>query len=151
MIQLCILKKRFYDETIKQDIDKSIELLIKSSTEFKHAFNLLCVVLIKTFGFDIEKIKNEIDKRVGKSNELYSKIIAMVNLLIYSGESIVNYLYEEYRNKDFLYDVLFDYICTSDLLKENTEQKEKNPHLKDISEDFYEGFGYDLIRRNSNS
>ena len=54
-----------------------------------------------------------------------------------------------YRNKDFLYDVLHQPICSSDLLKENTDEKEKNPNLKNISEGFYEGFGYYLINIDS--
>ena len=62
----------------------------------------------------------------------------------------VDYIYETYKNKDFLYNVLFDHICSSDLHKEKTEKK-RDPNLKDISEDFYEGFGYDLINHNSKS
>ena len=76
---------------------------------------------------------------------------SMIDLLICSGEIFVDHLYETYRNKDFLYDVLLKCICSSDLLKENTEEKEKNPNLKDISKDFYEGFGNDLINRDSKS
>ena len=139
-----------YEETIKRDTDKSIELLIKSSNEFEHSFNLLCIVLIKTFGFNIEKIKHEIDKRLEKTNELYEIISTITNLLINLGEFYVDYLYEIYRNKDFLYDVLCQEICSSDLHEENTE-KERDPNLEDISKDFYEGFGYDLINSNSSS
>ena len=50
-----------------------------------------------------------------------------------------------------MYDVIFQSVCSSDLMKENSEQKEKNPNLKDISKDFYEGFGYDLINSDSSS
>ena len=89
-----------------------------------------------------------IDKWVEKATELYLKITTKVKKLLYSGKPTVNYLYGTYKNKDFLYDVLFNYVCSSDLLKEN---KAKNPHLKDISEHIYEGFGYDLIRNKSNS
>ena len=115
-----------------------------------HSFILLCVVLIKTFGFDIEKNRTEIDKRIEKTNKLYLNISEMINILIVLGELYVIGLYESYRNTDFLYDAIFYPICSSDLLKENTEQKEKDPNLKDISEDFFDGFGYDLINTNSN-
>ena len=136
-----------YEEMIKQDIDRSIELLIKSSNEFEYSFNLLCIILIKRYGFKIERIQHEIDKQIEKTNEIHAKVSAKINLLINLGELYVDSLYETYRNKDFLYDVLHLPICSSDLLKKN----KKNPNLKDISKDFYEGVGYDLINRDSKS
>ena len=135
----------FYEETIKRDIDKSIELLIKSSNEFEYSLNLLCIVLIKRFGFNFELVKYEIDKRIEKTNKLYETISTKTNFIINLGKQNVDSLYETYKNKDFLYDVLYHPICTSDLIKEISEKTEKNPNLKIITKDFYEGFGDDLI------
>ena len=65
-----------------------------------------------------------------------------------SGKFYVDYLYEKYKNKDFLYDVFHQHICSTDLHKEKEKKKSKFEY---ISECFYEYFGYDLICSNSKS
>ena len=52
-----------YDEKTEEFIDKSIELLINSIiNNFYPSEKLLCLLLIKKYGFDIEKIINCVSK-----------------------------------------------------------------------------------------
>ena len=104
-----------YDETIKRDINKSIELLIKSSNKFQYSFNLLCIALIKQFGFNIEIIKQEILKIKNVTEDILAEInhhIASISLI---GELNFEILYESYRNKDFVYNFLLVPIFSYDL------------------------------------
>lgn len=64
-----------YEDSIKVDINKLFEMLIKSSDQFQHSLVLLSLILIKQFGFDIQTLKNEIEKKTEGKNDLSKKII----------------------------------------------------------------------------
>ena len=63
-----------YSEGIKKDINKTIDLLIRSAKQFKHSLILLCLVLIKQCDFKIQKIKQEIESHIEKESNLFTKI-----------------------------------------------------------------------------
>ncbi|KAK8887833.1 hypothetical protein M9Y10_038890 [Tritrichomonas musculus] len=134
-----------YDETIKEGINKSIELLIKSSDQFKLSKILLCILLVKQFGFNIDIIKEKIEERTEGQKNFSNQIIEQICHLNLFDELTFEIMYESYRNKDFLYSSTFRIIESSDLLKPKEKDIiHKYPNAKDISSLFYEGFGEDL-------
>ncbi|KAK8899318.1 hypothetical protein M9Y10_001631 [Tritrichomonas musculus] len=134
-----------YDETIKQDINKSIELLIKSSHEFGHSLILLCIAFVHYFGFNFEKVEHETVKYLGLNNNLLSSISKKMVELKLNDKKTFYYLHESYRKKDFLYNIQKKYILTSDILRKNFEETTpKYYYIRDISSEFYDGFGIAL-------
>ncbi|KAK8865464.1 hypothetical protein M9Y10_011012 [Tritrichomonas musculus] len=134
-----------YDDSIKCDFNKLIELLINSSKQFYHSIILLYLLLVKQFGFNIEKIKQEIEKITDETSNLYEKIqnICVLNL---SDKSKYDYLYELYRNNDFIYNIEFHPIQAFVIRQKKVIIiPSKYPNAKDISSEFYDGFGHDLI------
>ncbi|KAK8834437.1 hypothetical protein M9Y10_018146 [Tritrichomonas musculus] len=133
-----------YDETVNGDINKSIELLIKSSDQFSHSMILLCILIVKQFGFNIDLIKEKIEERSGEQKNLSIRVIQKIFDLNLFDKLTFETMYESYRNKDFLYDALLAIIESSDLLKPKPKDVPKYPNAKDITSLFYEGFGQDL-------
>ena len=132
-----------YNESIEHDINKSINLLIKSSNKFIHSLILLCIILKKKYG-DISDIMREI-KKLTDDNDLISNVREMILTdNSFYGENL-NDSYESYRSKDFLYNVLYKPILTSDLQHIKYDEDRKYPNAKDISDLFYEGLGSDII------
>ena len=90
-----------YFFNIKNEIDKSIHLLINaSSLGCSHSKELLCIALVKKIGFDIKLIKTEIEKenKTKLAEEICQKIIKMK----LGDLSIYEKLYEYYKNVDFV-------------------------------------------------
>ncbi|KAK8854151.1 hypothetical protein M9Y10_016708 [Tritrichomonas musculus] len=134
-----------YDKTIEEDINKSIELLIKSSDHFQLSKNLLCILLVKQFGFNIDTIKGKIEERTGEQKSFSNQIIELICDLCLFDKLTFEIMYESYRKKDFLYSSTFKIIKSSDLLKPKEKDIiHKYRNAKDISSLFYEGFGEDL-------
>lgn len=134
-----------YDESVKKNIERSIELLIKSSNRFAISYLLLSSFLIKQFGFDTEKIVKIIEKVDGVSNEKVLIVIKIITTMKEKGHSWCDMLYENYRKVDFLYDVNLNEI-PSDMEKFDKSKDTSNLlKLKELSNEFYEGFGYDLL------
>lgn len=132
-----------YEEGIIQNIDKPINLLIKSSNHFVYSVILLSIFLIRNFGFDEEAIIKEITKRTEKTSNLISKILNIIKTIQLSGKSSFESLYELYRQKIFLYDIEAEPIQFTDISKiEFKNNATKYPKAKNISKLFYEGFGY---------
>ncbi|KAK8850219.1 hypothetical protein M9Y10_018343 [Tritrichomonas musculus] len=135
-----------FDETIKGDINKSIELLTKS-IEFKHSQILLSLILIKKCGNNISLIKKEIE-RIAKAND-NSEILIIIDLITKSqllDRSRFEFIYEIYRSMDFLYDIELESINSYELRDMNKRKTfPNNGNLKNISKEFYEGFGNDLL------
>ncbi|KAK8836037.1 hypothetical protein M9Y10_040238 [Tritrichomonas musculus] len=52
-----------YDASVEPDLKKAIDLLIRSLKRFKHSFILLCAALLLQYKFNIETIKQELNKR----------------------------------------------------------------------------------------
>ncbi|KAK8891595.1 hypothetical protein M9Y10_028808 [Tritrichomonas musculus] len=135
----------FYDETVKQDIDKSIDLLIRSSNVFIHSRILLCIVLIKKVGPDLQKIEREILKYTKRTSDLLSKIRIIIIHHSLLDKERYSILYELYQTKDFLYTIKLDYIESSKLYTlDKHKEIPKYPKAKEINKIFYEGFEFDV-------
>lgn len=131
-------------ESIKQDEDESIKLLIKSSTQFEHSLILLSIVLVKRYGEDVSSIQQTIEK-YDKGSKITSHINEIIFHLDLFNKYNHNYYFEMYKKIDFLYDVELNPILTEDV--QNANQKviiPKYPKAKNITQMFYEGFGIDL-------
>ncbi|KAK8843573.1 hypothetical protein M9Y10_024630 [Tritrichomonas musculus] len=122
-----------YEENINQDINKLIDLLIKSSEKFDPSFFLLCIILIK---------QNISYKDVIKNNDLAKKISRKIVEIGSKFEVIYDYL----KDKDYIYNLFLQPVLTSELnnIKFN-DANPKYPNAKDISNEFYDGFGRDLL------
>ncbi|KAK8871784.1 hypothetical protein M9Y10_007525 [Tritrichomonas musculus] len=133
-----------YEESVKSDINKSIELLIKSAYQFSHSMILLCLLVVKQFGSDIDTIKTKLEKLI-KNSDQANLVIQMIFELNFFDKLFFEMSYEIYRTKEFLYDFQFEEIELSDL--QDHKSNEFNPNYskaKDITSLFYDGFGIDL-------
>ena len=135
-----------YNESIKlQDINKPIELLIESSNEFIYSLFLLCLVLIKRFGREIIKFEQEIEKYIGTKTNIKSNIFQIIYSYGLLDKSIFDFFYEKFKKIDFLYDIEFEPIISSGIQNIKTDLNfSKYPNAKNISSEFYDGFGKDL-------
>ena len=136
-----------YEETGENNFDEAIKLLIKSSKKFDQSIYLLSILLIKKYKkVTFEQIETEI-KKFESNNE--SEIIAIVyNVYNFIVETNMEqpdnfrYIYQLYKNIDFMYSVLYLPEETVDLMNKKTEINEEELDTRcNINNDFYEGFG----------
>ena len=130
-----------YDEKIQGDINKAIDLLIRSSSKFIHSTVLLSLVLVKIFSFNIDVIKREIRKIHGFTDILIYQICRNINEYEMLDRNKFEILYEIYKTEYFLYDIELKAISASYFEKMREEKTNpKYPNAKDITNMFYEGF-----------
>ncbi|KAK8871531.1 hypothetical protein M9Y10_007261 [Tritrichomonas musculus] len=133
----------FYEDPIKDSIDKSIELLIHSIEKgFQQSKVLLCLALLKKHNFHLDMIKAEIEPI---SKELSFEICTIIwnsGLL----ESIYfEALYNYNQNIDFLYSNDFRPYITNEINdSEIIINSGPDPQIPNISKLFYEGFGFEI-------
>ncbi|KAK8888425.1 hypothetical protein M9Y10_039495 [Tritrichomonas musculus] len=137
----------FYEDPIKDSIDKSIELLMRSlENGFQPSKKLLCIALIKKCNFDLYAIKEEIERISHGNKELSFEIYtAILNSKLLDSECfVINYEY--YRDIDFLYQnnlkpflsIIIEY--DSEMISNSVSK----PKIPNISKLFYEGFGFEI-------
>ena len=134
-----------YEETIKVDINKLFEMLIKSSDQFQHSLVLLSLLLIKQFGYNIQTLKNEIEKEL-KGKMIYQKKIIqnIINFKLFE-RNFFEKIYEAYRTKDFMYNASVKIIESKYLQEIKADEIiPKYPNAKNITKVFYEWFGDDI-------
>ncbi|KAK8838429.1 hypothetical protein M9Y10_033055 [Tritrichomonas musculus] len=148
-----------YDETFRGGVEKAIELLIRSLSMNKlslsvlyHSIVLLSLALLKQFDFNnnintnINAIKKQISQRVEIPSDVTNKIYYIIHTFALYDKLFYEFCYELYRKKDFVYDILRQPVFTSNLDRTNRSDKPpKYPKAKDISSEFYDGFGKDLL------
>ena len=128
-----------YNDSFKDNSNLSIELLIKSALRgFIPSRELLCLALIKKFGFELATIMNEIDKLGINSNGIKNHIYNIIVKEELMNQIIFKEKWHNYQGVSFLYNALTNIIPTSSLNNSNSSQ---NPKLKNISRDFYDGLG----------
>ncbi|KAK8871370.1 hypothetical protein M9Y10_007093 [Tritrichomonas musculus] len=136
----------FYEDPIKDSIDKSIELLIHSIEKgFQQSKELLCLALLKKHNFNLDMIKEEID-RISKGNKVLSfEICTIMNISGLFDSKYFETRYEYNRNIDFLYSNELK-PCISKVIdnSENITNSIPSPHIPKISKMFYEGFGFEI-------
>ena len=131
-----------YEDKTDEKIDQSIDLLIKlAKKNFIQSQTLLCIALIKRYGFNLGIIKSELHKRMNITEDLSKKIHQMIINLKLANEKNFIELYNYYKKMDFLYDFLKNPICTQNISIQKQQFDLKNKNAKNITKDFYEGFG----------
>ncbi|KAK8840052.1 hypothetical protein M9Y10_030985 [Tritrichomonas musculus] len=131
-----------YNEITDHSIDKSIDLLIQSSLEgFNQSLILLCISLIKKYGYNFDAFAKRLD-----NDSLSLKIIRLIELKRLNNEKNYEQLFKQYRHVDFLYNIIQEYVLSSKISEDNPiENIQNNSKIIDISEMFYEGFGFGRI------
>ncbi|KAK8846996.1 hypothetical protein M9Y10_019570 [Tritrichomonas musculus] len=112
-----------YDSTIKQDLNKSIDLLIRSMNKFKHSSILLSLALLLKFDFNIETIQHELKQRTDITRSSMEILFRIITL----SKSVFDVQYESYRYKDYLYNVVLEPIESSELEQHRIFIKGNNP------------------------
>ena len=107
---------------------------------------LLCLLLCKKYNCNCIKIQKVLDD-YSESNQISQRIAWMINHNNLKNEKILNELFEYFRTVDFLYDNFSNSLPLKKLY--SVKQKDNLPDLisqiPNINNDFYNGFGYDLI------
>ncbi|KAK8843622.1 hypothetical protein M9Y10_024682 [Tritrichomonas musculus] len=131
-----------YDERINNDLNRSIDLLIKSSNlNFEPSCILLCLAIIKKCGFYRRNIQKEITKHEDMNQKLQEKILGIIKNRDLCSEKNFNKAFEYFRYVNYLYNFKRGYIFSTDILD---KKKLVIPHPPNISSMFYEGFGIDI-------
>lgn len=138
----------------KNNIDKTIELLIHSSRDKsirilkRKTFlliELLCYVLILRYKFDVINIIDHLRNDYNVNSEYFLRYIA--NFILEEKLNIQKVYYkkfEKYRNVDYVYDLDCKIVCYDKLMKSHYEVIKSSKLQKNLSKDFYDGFGIDL-------
>ncbi|KAK8839738.1 Receptor-interacting serine/threonine-protein kinase 1 [Tritrichomonas musculus] len=136
-----------YDDRVNQNIDKSIELLIRSFNQgFQPSLYLLIIALIKKVNdfnyFNYFKIIEEIDKYKDTTENLKTKIRQTIFCYNLCDANTFEEKYNITRKIEFLYDITLHPIKSNELKIRN--KNDPPPGIKlplPISSQFCEGFG----------
>ena len=119
----------FYGEKVIANLEKSIDLLIRSSLrDFHPSTALLSLVLIKKITgkkLNREKIQEEIGKNGQKTGNLASEVIDIILMNDLDNEIIYNYFYEQYKTIDFTYNFFQEPMVAGEFLKRPEIEKNK--------------------------
>ena len=125
-----------YFDNMKEKINYAIDLLIESAKcDFLPAKVLLCLALIKKYGFNIKIIQENIF-HLDSNKTFLSSIIQMICKYQLFDSLIFIENYEYYRTIDYLYDFNENIIPSNNIINNQANDSNKN-----ITSDFYDGFG----------
>lgn len=130
-----------FDKHTDNTINKSIKLLIESLNKgFEQSIDLLLLILIKRYGTNIDKMKKEHPE----CNT--NKIITLINTSLLNSEEFLKQHYQIYINIDYLYNIKLEAITSNELIQKKSKDhlNKKNEEIE-LTLDFYEGFGKDII------
>ncbi|KAK8872100.1 hypothetical protein M9Y10_007859 [Tritrichomonas musculus] len=130
----------FYERCVNDYLNKSIELLVSPELKKSTApLFLLALAVISKVGYNIDDIRNEIDKQTSY-NGLSSVICKLIIEISLNNEAKFKCLYEAFRNINYIYNHLAKPVVSS----YSTKQKNTFSKSNDINDLFYEGFGNGL-------
>lgn len=125
-----------FENTVKDSIDESIKLLIRSSMlNFSPSKYLLCLALIAKFGFSFEtQAIKELSKHAKKANDLSSTLCKMIENLKLRNKVVYTNTHNFFKSIDFLYGSFEDVIQSKKIFdhKANANQQE-NLKIKEIT------------------
>ncbi|KAK8896769.1 hypothetical protein M9Y10_014686 [Tritrichomonas musculus] len=130
-----------YEDGTNERIDSGILLLVKSfELGFLLSKELLCIILVKKCGFDLDNIKKELNNQIYQSNNLKSMILEMI-----SSHGLIKYFsdYYIYKNVDLLYNIYKKPVLYENVMISKPKKQDKITK-KEITAEFYEGFGIDI-------
>lgn len=109
---------------------------------FSASIELLCIALIKKHKFNFDLIRKELEKQIDCSKvDLY--LFIRIIRLIESSDFLFEDIYNKYKDKVYLYDFNREPIELN-IFNKPKEVDQKNQSKKDITSEFYEGFGNDI-------
>ena len=133
-----------YDNRIKQNLDKSIELLIKSiNLGFYPSYFLIGIALVLKAGFDIKNIEYEMDMHKDITKSLKEEIIEIIKYNNLCTKTFFDRFHKNIKNICFLYDFNKDFIFSDEIINQKEFLLKSKP-LPSITKEFYEGFAIDI-------
>lgn len=140
-----------FDFETNEHLDKAIELLMRAISKmetFTQLFYLLSLALIKKYDFNITKINEFLENEIQNGNIHQSKTYQIINEHMLYDKSSFDYMFDLYKGIDFLYNYKGVYVSSKNLYKYKYKHKNNgNPNTqirKNITREFYDGFGIDL-------
>ena len=138
-----------YEDKTDESIDLSINLLIKSSIlGFKPSTKMLCLVLVKKYGIEMNTIKEKISKYTEKYEDFISEFKYIIKQNKLDDPFIFNKIFEYQKMIDYLYDFGFHPIESQIITKINDKKQENIPTGENLTQSFYDGFGIDIQNLN---
>lgn len=126
-----------FEDGFENKIDESIDLLFES-VSFEPAIMLLCIILIKKYGFNFDMIEQIIIEKTSESNKIFqNRIIKQLKLF---DEFKLNEQYKLYQSLDFLFGFNSHFRAFASSKIFNEERKNENKEMKDLTSEFYDGF-----------
>ena len=131
-----------YDKDHEKNIDEAIELLFNSSDQFYHSYILLCLALVKKFGFKIDEIEKHVAELGSKQSKATLSSMSSDLHFLQLNDNFSIY-HELYRDKYFLYNHLYEIDPISDFQKQERSNA-NHISIPVINSVFYEGFGIEI-------
>ena len=98
---------------------------------------LLCIILIKKFGLNIEIIEEELKKYKNITDNFLSSVFEMIENEDLFDHSIYEKRYKYYENVEYLYDFRFRRVSYEKVINQDLDENYK------LGGGFYEGYGRD--------
>ena len=138
----------FYGKFVKKNIDKSIELFIKSSNlGFYPSKLLLSLALVKKISpINTQIISKETIKYGNNNEELNHDIFLIILNTKICDDLYFSQIYKHYEYIEFMYDIYRNIVPFSYYMRP-VQKNENNDHKssrKNLTNDFYEGFSNDI-------
>ena len=106
-----------YEDGADESINKSIDLLVKSSSSgFLRSTELLSLIMVKKYGENYDEIKLEIEKYLENSNDLTVTIINMIKNEKLYDQKYFEKKYQELKAIDFYFNEEKEYKQSQELL-----------------------------------
>ncbi|KAK8886436.1 hypothetical protein M9Y10_041899 [Tritrichomonas musculus] len=134
----------YLTKSANQNYDESIRLLIQQSKKrYISAIYLICIVLTKVIKtITVTNIKNKLLKFEEDVEQFANKLYDTIKKTNLENTLVYEAYFEYFRDVDYIYDIDYKRIQSSELLNFNNIQK--NSKQKKINKLFYDGFGYDI-------
>ncbi|KAK8864103.1 hypothetical protein M9Y10_011799 [Tritrichomonas musculus] len=132
----------FYGEAeTNENLDKSIDLLLRSSDDFGPSMALLCLAIVKKIKhININEIREILKNKSRKFIQEIWNVIRNENL---QNEIIYNKFYLKFKKFDICYNISKNPVLTKDFLYGKKNDKNEYKHIQTINKLFFEGFGID--------
>lgn len=129
-------------------IEKSMNLLIDLfKSGFVDSLQLFCIVIVKKIGFNFsfQLFEQELLDLDCFTSEQVLSLFEIIKTLNLDDEKIFEGMYQYHQKIDYLYDQFKNVNSTKEFEKKHNEiKKSKCIKTRDISSDFYDGFGINL-------
>lgn len=135
-----------YDEHTNESINKSIELIRSTENEFESSIKMLCIIIIKKHGINLDNIGKDISQYTKNLSKFISSFKEIINNHSLDKANNLENVYLELKNIDYMYNIFLGIINSKKLFEEYKFKKSDQSNSQfNISRQFYEGFRFDII------